>query len=88
MVQFFYISALRVVLHAAIYNYSMRDLTEVLAFGTIGKLALLKAFPRAFSFGVHLLCDMYMEDTITAKLQDLRVRGTEALQYTYEVRYF
>ena len=56
------------------------DLQGTLAFGTDSELALPKAFESAFPFAVHLLCNMYMEDTIASKLKDLGIRGLEAKQ--------
>ena len=61
------------------------ELQGVLSFGTDGELAFSKAFESAFPFAVHLLCDMHMEDTITSKLKDLGIRGSEAKQYKHDI---
>ena len=61
------------------------ELQGVLAFETDGELALSKAFESAFPFAVHLLCDMHMEDTITSKLKDLGIRGSEAKKYKQDI---
>ena len=61
------------------------ELQGVLAFGADGELALSKAFESAFPFAVHLICDMHMEDTITSKLKDLGIRGSEAKKYKQDI---
>ena len=61
------------------------ELQGVLSFGTDVELALSKAFESAFPFAVHLLCDMHMEDTITSKLKELEIRGSEAKRYKHSI---